>query len=51
MGDRWDGARKSKYFWPAVGITAGVLVIGIAVAATSGLSNAEKVTLFPVVTF
>jgi hypothetical protein len=44
---------KHKYFWPAVGVAAGVVVVGaVAAAATSGgLSPGQKVGLFPVVSF
>jgi hypothetical protein len=43
---------KHKYFWPAVGATAGVVALVVVIkVATGGLSNGEKVGLFPVVRF
>ena len=43
---------KHKYFWPVVGVAAGVVVVGaVASAATGGLSPGQKVGLFPVVSF
>ncbi len=43
---------KSKYFWPAVGVTAGVVLVGaVAAVASGGLSPGQKVGLFPVVRF
>jgi len=46
----WRRARTSKYFWPAVGVTAGVVVIGVW-AASSGLSTGEQVSILPVIRF
>lgn len=42
---------KHKYFWPAVGVAAGVVLVAVVVSATSGLSNGEKIGLFPVSRF
>jgi len=42
---------KSKYFWPAVGVAAGAVLIGAVAAASGGLSPGQKVGLFPVVRF
>lgn len=42
---------KHKYFWPAVGVVAGVALVAVVVSATSGLSNSQKIGLFPVSRF
>lgn len=47
----WNGAYESKYFWPAVGATAGVILLGVVVSASGGLSTGKKVTLFSVIRF
>lgn len=53
MGRRLDRVRHHKYFWHAVGATAGVITLGviIKVAAGGGLSNGQKVSLFPITRF
>jgi hypothetical protein len=53
MGRRWDRVRHHKYFWPAVGTAAGIVAVGIIikVAAGGGLSNGQKVGLFPITRF
>jgi hypothetical protein len=43
---------EHRYFWPAVGAAAGVvLVSAVWVAATDGISTKQKVGLFPVIEF
>ncbi len=42
---------KRGYFWTAVGATAGAVVVGVIVASQSGLSNGQKITLLPLVSF
>ncbi len=44
---------RHKYFWPAVGTAAGVVLLGIVIksATGGGLSNGQKVGIFPVVQF
>ncbi len=43
---------QHKYFWPAVGTAAGVIVLGVVVGivANDGLSPAKKAVLFPITT-
>jgi hypothetical protein len=43
---------EHKYFWPAVGTAAGVIVLGVVVGivANDGLSPAKKAVLFPITT-
>ncbi len=42
---------KHKYFWPVVGAAAGVIVIGVIISASQGLSPGQKVGLFPTIRF
>lgn len=48
----WERAYRHEYFWHAVGATAGVVVLTVAIsAATGGLSPGKKVSIFPVIRF
>ncbi|HUH05506.1 MAG TPA: PEGA domain-containing protein, partial [Kofleriaceae bacterium] len=42
---------KHKYFWPTVGVAAGIVLVAVVVGATSGLSNSQKIGLFPISRF
>jgi hypothetical protein len=48
----WRRVREHDYFWPAVGVTAGVVVLGLAIAvADGGLDNGTKIGILPVIEF
>lgn len=52
LGPKKPPIWKHKYFWPAVGAAAGVVVVAVVVGiATHGLSNGEKVSILPVLRF
>lgn len=66
LGARWrslleqgaitrDGASppfwKRKYFWPAVGAAASVVLVGAVLVSSRGLSDGEKVVLFSPIRF
>ncbi len=52
LGPKKPPIWKHKYFWPAVGAAAGVVLIAVVVGvATHGLSNGEKVSILPVLRF
>lgn len=42
---------KHKYFWPTVGVAAGIVLVAVVVSTTSGLSNSQKIGLFPISRF
>jgi len=43
----YQRAYKHKYFWHAVGATAGVVLISVVAVASSGMSPGKRVALFP----
>lgn len=48
----WRRVREHEYFWPAVGVTAGVVVLGLAIAvADGGLDNGTKIGILPIIEF
>lgn len=42
---------ERTYFWAAVGVTAGAIVVGTVIAARSGLSPGEKLVVLPALQF